>query len=172
MGTLRAAVYVIAAACAVSGCKCQREPDIQGVNSVRAAGADGPVQAAPRTEGLQAVVTASRGKVELSRGSTGSWSEAKVGDKLSAQGALRTEIGEADVAVEGVKLRLHDASKLEMKAVDKRKMRTRVHGSVESEVEQSGKLDVEIADTDAVAHSEGGHFFVTADGKGVVAVAS
>src|SRR2546421_7457255 len=134
MGSLRAAVRIIVVACALSGCKCQREPDIKGVNSARAAAADAATQPGARTEGPQAVVTASRGKVELSRGSTGSWSEAKVGDRLSAQDALRTEIGEADVAVEGVKLRLHDASKLEMKAVDKRKMRTRVHGSVESEV--------------------------------------
>src|SRR5437773_392931 len=101
MGTLRAALPIIAVACALSGCKCQPEPDIKGVTSVHAAGADGPAQEPPRTEGPQAVVTASRGKVELSRGSTGSWSVAKVGDRLSAQDALRTEIGEADVAVEG-----------------------------------------------------------------------
>ena len=164
-GSQRAALRVVLV-CALGAYACQRtETPIKGV-------AAAPVAPAPKAESAEAVVTASRGKVELSRGASGAWSAAKVGDRLGAQDALRTDVGEADVAVEGVKLRLHDSSKLEMKAVDRHALRTRVHGSVESEVDQSGKLDVEIADSDAVAHSEGGHFFVTADGKSVVAVAS
>lgn len=166
-GCLRAAMRVTVLVCALSGCTSKsREPDIKGVVAPTV-----PLAAVPAGEAAQAVVTASHGKVELSRGASGNWSAAKVGDRLGAQDALRTDVGEADVAVEGVKLRLHDASKLEMRAVEKRGLRTRVHGSVESEVDKSGKLDVEIADTDAVAHSEGGHFFVTADGR-TVAVAS
>jgi hypothetical protein len=39
-------------------------------------------------------------------------------------------------------------------------------------VDTRGRLDVEIENSDATAHSEGGHFFVTGDGRGVVAVAS
>jgi hypothetical protein len=123
-------------------------------------------------EAEHAVVTGARGKVELLRSSSGTWKEAKVGDRLSAKDALRTDIGEADVAVEGVKVRVHEASRIDLTKIDKRSMRTRVHGSVESEVDKTGNLDVEIGDTDATAHSEGGHFFVTADGKGVVAVAT
>ena len=122
--------------------------------------------------GPQAVVTASRGKVELLHGGSGAWSNAKVGDRLSAKDALRTAAGEADLAVDGVKVRLHEASRLELKTVDQRALRARVHGSVESEVDKTGKLDIEVEDSDATAHSEGGHFFVTADGKGVVAVAA
>jgi hypothetical protein len=120
----------------------------------------------------QAVVTAKNGKVELLRAADGSVSEAKVGDKLSARDALRTEVGEADVAVEGVRVRLHEASQLTVKELDRQRMRARVRGSVESDVAEKAKLDFEAENSDAVAHSEGGHFFVTADGRGVVAVAS
>ncbi len=120
----------------------------------------------------QAVVTAKNGKVELLRGADGSVSEAKVGDKLSARDALRTEIGEADVAVEGVRLRVHEDTQLTLKELHHQQMRAKVRGSVESDVEDKANLDVEADSSDAVAHSEGGHFFVTADGRGVVAVAS
>jgi hypothetical protein len=161
---LRAAARAIMIACLLAGCRRSTEPPLKGVASA------GP--AAAPLDAEQAVVTASKGKVELLRGSSGAWAEAKVGDRLSAKDALRTEVGEADLAVDGVKLRLHDASRLELRAVEKRALRARVRGSVESEVDKTGKLDVEIEDSDAVAHSEGGHFFVTADGKGVIAVAS
>ena len=118
----------------------------------------------------QAVVTASRGQVELIH--DGTVTVAKVGDHLGVKDALRTQIGEADLAVDGVKVRVHESSRLEMRQIMKRVMRARLRGSVESEVDPDGKLDVEIEESDAVAHSEGGHFFITADGKGVVAVAS
>lgn len=156
-----ARLLLVAAFCAA--CRSSpAEPALQGASTVPALPSDSP----------QAVVTASRGKVELLHGGTGSWADVKVGDRLSAKDALRTDVGEADLAVDGVKVRLHEASRLELKSVDRRSMRTRVHGSVESEVDQSGKLDVEVEDSDATAHSEGGHFFVTADGKGVIAVAA
>ena len=158
-----ARLLVIAACCAA--CRSSSaQPPINGASTV-------PSAAHP-SDAAQAVVTASRGKVELLHGGKGSWADAKVGDRLSAKDALRTDIGEADLAVEGVKVRLHEASRLELKSVDRRAMRTRVHGSVESEVDKTGRLDVEVEDSDATAHSEGGHFFVTADGKGMIAVAS
>ncbi|HMC34703.1 MAG TPA: hypothetical protein VKH65_09870, partial [Myxococcales bacterium] len=123
-------------------------------------------------DGAAAVVTAKNGKVQVLRAADGSVAEAKVGDRLSVRDALRTDIGEADVAVEGVRVRVHEESRLELKQVGQQNLRARVRGSVESEVEQKGNLDVEIENSDALAHSEGGHFFVTADGRGVVAVAS
>jgi hypothetical protein len=123
-------------------------------------------------DGAAAVVTAKNGKVQVLRAADGSVAEAKVGDRLSVRDALRTDIGEADVAVDGVRVRVHEESRLELKQVGQKNLRARVRGSVESEVEQKGKLDVETENSDALAHSEGGHFFVTADGRGVVAVAS
>lgn len=122
--------------------------------------------------GAQAVVTAKNGKVELLRGADGTVSEAKVGDKLSARDALRTQIGEADVAVDGVRMRVHEDTQLTLKELDRQRMRAKVRGSVESDVAEKARLDVEADSSDAVAHSEGGHFFVTSDGRGVVAVAS
>jgi hypothetical protein len=139
-------------------------------------GSGSPIAAAsagaPGASGDEAVVTAKNGKVQVLRALDGSVAEAKVGDRLSARDALRTEVGEADVAVDGVRVRLHEGSRLELKQVGKQNLRARVRGSVESEVDQKGKLDVETENSDAVAHSDGGHFFVTADGRGVVAVAS
>jgi hypothetical protein len=124
------------------------------------------------SDGSEAVVTAKNGKVQVLRAADGSVSEAKVGDRLSVRDALRTEAGEADVAVDGVRMRLLEGSRLELKQVTKQGLRARVRGSIESQVDQLGKLDVEMENSDATAHSAGGHFFVTADGRGVVAVAS
>src|SRR5207302_7559635 len=69
-------------------------------------------------------------------------------------------------------LRLHEASRLELKQVEKRAMLARMRGGIESEVDQNARLDMEMEGSDAVAHSQGGHFFITADGRGVVAVAT
>jgi hypothetical protein len=157
---LRPAVFV-ALVLAVPACK---RDGIASV-SVGSAGTGGSSNA-------QAVVTSKQGKVQLLRGSDGTVAEAKVGDRLSARDALRTEVGEADVAVDGVRMRLHESSRLELKQIGNQALRARVRGSVESEVEDKGKLDVEMENSDATAHSDGGHFFVTADGRGVVAVAS
>lgn len=120
----------------------------------------------------EAVVTAKSGKVQVLRAADGTVAEAKIGDRLSVSDALRTEVGDADLAVEGVQVRVHESSRLELKQVGKQTLRARVRGSVESQVGEKGRLDVEIENSDATAHSDGGHFFVTADGRGVVAVAS
>jgi len=126
----------------------------------------------PAGPGSQAVVTAKNGQVQVLRAEDGTVADAKVGDRLSASDALRTGLGEADVAVDGVHMRLHEGSRLELRHVAKQAVRAKVRGSLESEVDQQGKLDVEVENSDATAHSEGGHFFVTGDGRGVVAVAS
>jgi hypothetical protein len=143
-----------------TACKRASEPAIAPVTASR------PLAAA------EAVVTASRGKVELLHGPSGSWAPAKVGDRLTVRDSLRTDLGEADLAVEGVRVRLHESSRLELKQVDKRALRARIGGSLESEVDQTGRLDVEMEGSSATAFSQGGHFFVTADGRGVVAVAA
>ncbi len=158
-------VRLIAVLACCAACKrTQAEPPIHGASA-----APPPAQA---SDAPQAVVTASRGKVELLHGGSGSWADVKVGDRLGAKDALRTAVGEADLAVDGVKVRVHEASRLDVKSVSKGSMRTRIHGSLESEVDKTGKLDVEIEGSDATAFSQGGHFFVTADGKGVIAVAA
>ena len=159
---MRRAVALLAVFLAVPACR--RDRSGSGVAASSAGGTAG--------ENAEAVVTGKTGKVQVLRAVDGSVEEAKVGDRLSVRDALRTEVGEADVAVDGVRVRLHEGSRLELKQVGKQNLRARVRGSVESEVAQKGKLDVEIENSDAIAHSEGGHFFVTADGRGVVAVAS
>ena len=129
-----------------------------------------PAMQSDLQKGDAAVVTASRGEVELVH--DGNVSVAKVGDRIGVKDALRTTGGEVDLAVDGVKVRLHESSRLEVKQVQKRSMLALVRGSIESEVEKDAHLDLEVEDSDAVARSEGGHFFLTSDGKGVVAVAA
>jgi hypothetical protein len=120
-----------------------------------------------------AVVISRQGKVELQHGPEGGWADAQVGDRLAPSDALRTQAGEAEVGVSGVKMRVHEASAVRLKDANDRWMRAQVRGSVESEVEPGkGSVDVEVEGSDARAHSQGGHFFVTADGRGVVAVAA
>jgi len=121
---------------------------------------------------IAAVILARTGKVELSRNG-GRWADARVGDQLVPSDALRTEAGEAELALGPVHMRLHESSAVRVKETGKSSMRARVHGAVESDVEPGrGELDVEMDGTDAVARSTGGHFFVMADGRGVVSVAS
>jgi hypothetical protein len=153
-----AALFVAVAACKKGP---PPEPPIQGVTTS---------QLIQLKEGEQAVVTASRGDVELVH--EGTVSVAKVGDRLGVKDALRTTGGEVDLAVDGVRVRLHESSRLEVRQVQKRSMLALVRGSIESEVEPNAKLDVQVEESDATAHSEGGHFFLTADGKGIVAVAA
>jgi glucodextranase-like protein len=127
---------------------------------------------AGETAGQHAVVTARSGKVQLLRANDGSVSEAQVGDQLGVRDAVRTAEGDADLTFDGVRMRLHDASQLTVEELHRQKMRARVRGSVESDVAENATLDVEAEGGDAVAHSDGGHFFITSDGHGVVAVAT
>jgi hypothetical protein len=162
---VRIAAVLIAAGVAF-GCKRNgSEPPIKGLTAAQEA------QAKP-TDDLQAMVTASRGRVQITRDGGATWTEVKVGDRLGPKDALRTDSGEVDLAIDGVKVRVHESSKLELSSIAKRAMRGRIHGSLESDVEPASNVDVDIGDTDATAHSEGGHFFVTDDGKGVIAVAA
>src|SRR5260221_4396967 len=163
---------LVAIALSLSGCKRQSsEPPIQGIAGLPD-GSTPATQTVVTVNAVEAVVTASRGKVELSRGSSGSWADAKVGDRLGVTDMLRTDTGEADLAVDGVKVRLHEASSLLLKSVEKRAMRTRGPGSLESERGPTGRLDVEVEESDATASSQVGHFFVTSIGKGGIAVAA
>ena len=92
--------------------------------------------------GTQAVVTAKNGSVQVLRAEDGSVADAKVGDRLSARDALRTGAGEADVAVDGVRMRLLESSRLELKQVANQTVRARVRGSelAAGTIDGNGKL--------------------------------
>jgi len=91
------------------------------------------------------------------RAADGSISEAKVGDRLSVRDALRTEVGEAESRWTGP-----DASSRrqppELKQVTKQGLRASVRAA-SNRSRQIGRLDVEMENSDATAHSPGGHFF-------------
>jgi hypothetical protein len=162
-GMQRALLALVLVACA-TGCRrsASAPPDAAPI-AAPAAVAQGSVAA---------VVLARTGKVELSRNG-GQWSDARVGDQLVPSDSLRTEAGEAELGLGAVRMRLHESSAVRVKETGKSSMRAQVRGAVESDVEPGrGALDVEMEGTDAVARSTGGHFFVTADGRGVVSVAA
>ena len=162
-GLHRALLALLLVACA-TGCRRSASAPPEAI----------PVAAKPTVAAgtVAAVVLARVGKVELSH-SDGQWSDARVGDQLVPSDSLRTEAGQAELGLGPVRMRLHESSALRVKETGKSSMRAQVRGAVESDVEPGrGALDVEMEGTDAVARSTGGHFFVTADGRGVVSVAA
>jgi hypothetical protein len=121
---------------------------------------------------VAATVLARKGKVELSRGG-GGWSDARLGDQMVPSDALRTADGEAELGLGAVRMRLHESSALRLQKTSASSLRARVRGTVESDVETGrGAVEVEMDGSDAVARSTGGHFFVTADGRAIVSVAT
>ena len=155
--------------CAALALSCSRAPAVAPV----AASSAGPLSPGEPQVRATAVVISRKGKVELQRGPLGGWADAQVGDRLAPSDALRTQAGEAEVGVSGVKMRVYESSAVRLKEANDRWLRAQVRGSVESEVEPGkGSVDVEMEGSDARAHSQGGHFFVMADGRGVVAVAA
>jgi hypothetical protein len=121
-----------------------------------------------------ATVVASQGKAEARRGAAGAWTEVKIGERLSASDAVRTEAdSQVDLAVQDARLRLHERSELAVKAVGEKSVRARVKGRLEADSLKGREVvEVEAEGSDAVMRSEGSHFAMMADGRGVVAVAS
>src|SRR5918912_3751177 len=122
-----------------------------------------PTSAPPRTSATAlapgvpqvkatAVVISRKGKVELQRAG-GVWSDAQVGDRLAPSDALRTGgSGEAEVGVDGVRMRVLEASSLRLKEATARSLRAQVRGAVESDVDPGkGALDVEVDGREARA---------------------
>src|SRR4051812_12362395 len=159
-----------AALCAISlvggqSCRCGREPPTP-TPAPRAEVADAGAAEA-------ALLLSSKGKVELQR-RDGAWSPAARGDRVGDSDGLRTPgDGEAELSVDGVRVKLHDRSELRLLAVSSGSLRARVRGRVESDVEQGrGRVSLQVEGGDAVADSSGGHFFLTAEGKNVVVAAT
>ncbi len=120
-----------------------------------------------------ATVVAHRGKVEVMR-SGGTWSPVNVGDKLDVKDAIRTaDDGEIDLAVNDMKLRIHEHSEFTMKKLTDSAIRGRLTGRMESEVAKGkGQIEIEADGSDAVVRTDGGHFSMITNGRGVVAVAN
>lgn len=136
-----------------------------------------PVVEAPIDAGVQAPeakVVALSGEVEIRRGADQPWAQAKVGETLKDTDAIRTgEDAQTELQVDSIRLTLREASELNMVRVEREKVRARLRGAIESDTEGgAGEVELEAEGSDAVARSAGGHFSMTADGRGVVAVAS
>jgi hypothetical protein len=128
--------------------------------------------APPQPELPAAVLTRSSGAVELQRGSS-PWSPAATGDRIRISDGLRTHPdAEAELSVDGVRVKLHDRSELRMAAVSPGLLRARVHGRIESDVETGkGHVSLQVDDGTTAADSNGGHFLLTAEGTAVVVAA-
>jgi len=120
-----------------------------------------------------AVLTGSRGAVELQRGS-GPWGPAASGERIGVSDGVRTHPdAEAELSVDGVRVKLHDRSELRLAAVSPGLLRARVHGRIESSVEAGkGHVSLQVGDGSTVADSSGGHFLLTAEGKALVVAAT
>src|SRR5438128_3931589 len=125
----RAALFIALAACAQS-CRCGKDaPSPTPTPRAEAASA----LSAP--EGA-AVLVGSRGAVELQRGSK-AWEPASQGARLGESDALRTPAdAEAELSVDGVRVKLHDRSEIRLSAASAGVLRARVRGRIESDVEK------------------------------------
>jgi hypothetical protein len=139
------------------------------------AGARPPVPLPPPPPVLEemAKVVASRGTVEI-RGTNADWKPASIGQTVSEQDALRTaDDGMVEVSVRDVRLKVHEASELQVDQLAENRIRAKLKGRMESQVPSGkGEVEVESQDLPAVAKSKGGHFFMMSTGRGVVTVAS
>lgn len=160
MGMLgRIAALALLGACKPSAGPAQSQPAAPPVPNVTAKAGSG------------AVLLRRSGGVELQRGS-GGWLAASEGDRIFGADAVRTGAdAEAEISVDGVRVNVLDRSELRVSRAEPGTLRARVRGRVESFVEPGkGTIALQVQDSDAIASSNGGHFFVTADGQGAVAI--
>lgn len=135
----------------------------------RTSAADGGADDAQGT----AQLVRSKGLVELQRGSS-NWGPAAAGARIGVSDGLRTPgDGEAELSVDGVRVKLHDRSEIRLTAARGGLLRASVRGRVESDVQRGkGSLALQVDGTSTVAESQGGHFFVTSQGETAVVAAS
>jgi hypothetical protein len=118
-----------------------------------------------------ALVVGSRGGSEVQRGTGGAWEVVRVGDTLRPSDTVRTYDGEVDLTMNDIKVRVREGSEFAVRNIADSAIRARLRGRVESNVpEGKGSIEIESADSDAVVRTEGGHFTMLSDGRGVVAV--
>lgn len=134
-----------------------------------AAPADGGRDSAEAT----AELIGGRGVIELERGS-GGWTPATAGTRIGVSDGLRTPgDGEAELSVDGVRVKIHEHSELRLTAARAGVLRASVRGRIESDVERGkGRIALHVEGSDALAESEGGHFFVTSQGRSAVVAAT
>ncbi len=120
-------------------------------------------------------VLATNGRVEVLRREQTDWSELNPGDRLRETDAVRTwEDARLELQVSDIKVSVEERSELRVKTVTDTVLRAQFRGRVASEVTpgKGASIELEAEGSDAVARSEGGAFAMTADGKGIVAVAA
>src|SRR5262245_28117497 len=163
-------VLVVGLVLVLQACRCERShsPPSPPPPTPRAEAAE-PDAGAPSGG---AVLVDKSGVVELQRGS-GSWTPAATGDRVGTSDAVRTPgDGQAELSVDGVRIKLHDRSEVRLTAAAPGLLRARVRGRVESQVERGeGAVSVQVEHGSGVARSEGGRFGGRAEGRTVVVAA-
>lgn len=114
------------------------------------------------------------GKVEIRRKQREKWDPLEVGDKVAEEDAVRTsDDGSMELSVDEVRVRIRERSEVRVKKISRNRLRAQARGHLESSFEVGkGEVEIEADGSDAVVRSQGGHFSMTADGHGVVAVAT
>jgi hypothetical protein len=127
----------------------------------------------PEPPAFAATVTARQGTVEVSH-REGAWAAVEVGDRLLETDRVRTQgDSRVDLGVNHVKVTIHEHSEFLVKQVTQTAIRARVRGRLESAVEDGrGSLEIESEGSGAVVKTDGGHFSMLADGRGVLAVST
>lgn len=128
----------------------------------------------PEPELPAAIVVVRIGKVEIRRKERTDWDPLEVGDKISAEDAVRTaENSSMELSVDAVRMKVRERSEVMLKKVARNSLSARARGQIESDfAEGKGEVELEAEGSDAVVRSQGGHFLMTSDGQGVVAVAA
>src|SRR5947209_4121555 len=137
-------IAIVACACA---CRCDKQrPAPSPVPRAEAAAV------APEVAEGGAVLVGSRGSVELQRG-TGPWGPAAQGQHIGVSDGLRTpQDGEAELSVDGIRVKLHDRSEIRLTAASSGVLRGRVRGRVESEVDKGkGRVSLQVEGGETVA---------------------
>lgn len=130
--------------------------------------------AATEPETNLAVVASLTGSPQVRVSGSSDWRPLVEGQRLGADDALRTP-GNATVAlkVKDLRVNVHERSEFKVSSLTRTVLRAKVRGRIDSDVPQgTGTIEVEAEGSDAVVRSSGGHFAMTSDGRGVVAVAT
>lgn len=167
------------AGCARSGCADAEGPSTTGVAvaPIVPPVAVAPAAAPEADAGFEetVVVLSTTGKAEVRRGAQQvGWVALQEGERLRENDAVRTlEDGTLELKVSDIRVAVEERSQLEVKRITQAVFRARFSGRIASKVGRgSAALELETPDSGAVVRTDEGAFSITADGNGVVAVAT
>jgi hypothetical protein len=120
-------------------------------------------------------VIATVGEVQVLRVGDKTWQKLSEGQLLGQDDALRTAAdARVEISVDEVKVRIHEDSEFKIQQVEKNVLRAQATGRIEGDLPEGkgGIIEIKGKGSNAVVRTGGGRFSMTADGRGIVAVAA